>query len=139
MPKQKRTVGSWGFFFLCRSFDAVNKQIDVVQNRGGDVDLLVCSGLSLLLGLSQFREALSEFVVSSLARPTLSQLQWPQLVKADAISNSATACKYILPAGATQSELPRRSDLPARGLCCGRSISNQSLEGKINSSHSEAV
>ena len=75
LPKEKRTLGSWGFFFLCRNFDAVNIQIDVVQNEGGDVDLLVCSGLALLLGLSQFREALSEFVVSSLARPTLSQLQ----------------------------------------------------------------
>ena len=105
-----------------------------------DVDLLVCSGLSLLLGLSQFREALSEFVVSSLARPTLSQLQWPQLVKADAISDGAdAACKYILPAGAAQSELSWCSDLPARGLRCGRSISNQFLEGKTNSSCSEAV
>ena len=118
--------------FLYRNFDAVHTHLDVVQNEGGDVDLLVCSGLSLLLGLSQFREALSEFVVSSLARPTLSQPQWPQLVKADAILNGAdAACKYILPAGATQSELPWCSDLAARGLCCGRSISNQFLEGKI--------
>ena len=124
-----------GVLLSLQNFDAVNTQIDVVQNEGGGVDLLVCSGLSLLLGLSQFREASSEFVVSSLARPTLSQLPRPQLVKADAISNGAdAACKNILPAGATQSELSWRSDLQARGLCCGRSISNQFLEGKINSS-----
>ena len=116
---------------FCRNFAAVNTQIDVVQNEGGDADLLVCSGLSLLLGLSQFREALSEFVVSSLARPTLSQLQWPQLVKTDAISNGADAAyKYILPAGATQSELSWCSDLAARGLCCGRASATNSWKAK---------